>query len=154
MTHIPGQPDPGLNHPTLDHSARPRLDPGVLAKADALMAVLAKGKALDILAFDISRHSSFADALFIATATSSRHAQALADQVLAAAPAEKLGYLRMEGHNAGQWILLDCGDVIVNILLPAVRELYRLEGLWSGCPIFFGTPETATQAAHSANAST
>ena len=124
-------------------SAQPRLDPDVLAKGGAIMDVLAKGKALDTLVFDISRHSSFADALLITTATSSRHAQALADHILSAAPAENLGYLHMEGYNTGQWILVDCGDVIVNILLPVTRELYRLEGLWSGCPVLFGTPDPA-----------
>ena len=143
MTQTPAQPDPERNHSTPDHSAQPGLDPDVLAKGGAIMDALARGKALDTLAFDISRHSSFADAIFITTATSSRHAQALADHVLAAAPAETLGYLRMEGYNAGQWILVDCGDAIVNILLPAMRELYRLEGLWSGCPILFGTPDPA-----------
>ncbi len=148
MTQISAQPDleqkqsvPGPSDQA--PSAQPQLAPDVIAKVNALVDVLAKGKALDILAFDISQHCSFADALFIATAASSRQAQALADQVLAASAAEKLGYLRMEGHSAGQWILVDCADVIINILLPTTRELYRLEGLWSGCPILFGKPEPA-----------
>ena len=114
------------------------LDSSVIAKSNAIAEILAKGKALEVLAFDISQRSGFADVLFIATATSPRHAQALADQTLAESTDKQLGYLRMEGHAAGQWILLDCTDVIVNILLEPVRELYRLEGLWTGCPVILG----------------
>lgn len=40
----------------------------------------------------------------------------------------------MEGYEAGQWILVDLNDIIVNIFLEPVRELYRLESLWEHIP--------------------
>ena len=39
-------------------------------------------------------------------------------------------YLRMEGYNTGQWILVDCNDIVVNIFQQSVRDLYQLENLW------------------------
>lgn len=117
-------------------------DMSAARKAEIIHEALENAHAQDIIAFDIARQSGFADVLFIVTASSVRHAQGLADQVLADARAKKLGFLRMEGHGTGQWILLDLGDVVVNVLLPTTRELYRLEGLWSDCPVLYGQVES------------
>ena len=37
----------------------------------------------------------------------------------------------MEGYTAGQWILVDLNDIVVNVFLEPVCELYGLEALWS-----------------------
>ncbi len=37
----------------------------------------------------------------------------------------------IEGENGGEWVLLDFGDLIVHLMLPATREFYDLEGLWN-----------------------
>ena len=36
----------------------------------------------------------------------------------------------MEGYTTGQWILVDCNDIVVNIFQQSVRDLYQLESLW------------------------
>ena len=64
------------------------------------------------------------------SATSVRHAQSLADGVSALCHEQNYEYLRMEGYNAGQWILVDCNDIVVNIFQQSVRDLYQLENLW------------------------
>ena len=68
--------------------------------------------------------------LVIDGGTSSRHVKALADSVME--KAKKSGYkpLGTEGERGAEWILVDLGDVVVHLMLPATREFYDLERLW------------------------
>jgi ribosome-associated protein len=96
---------------------------------------LAEKKGGDILALDLSASNTFTEGLILATAGSIRHAQGLADHVLAESKAARFEFLRMEGYQAGQWILLDMNDVVVSIFQEETRELYRLEDLWKSAPV-------------------
>jgi ribosome-associated protein len=41
------------------------------------------------------------------------------------------GYIsKIEGKGAGDWVLLDAGDVIIHVFRPEVREFYQLEKMW------------------------
>ena len=88
-------------------------------------------KAVDIVELDVRQRASFTDTMLIASGTSTRHTGAIADAVVAAADARGLRPLGVEGAEAGEWILVDLGDVIVHIMLPDVRRYYELEKLWS-----------------------
>ena len=87
-------------------------------------------KAKDILAIDVSLISNVADAIVIASGTSTRHIKALADNV--AEEARKAGFrpLGVEGERDAEWILVDLGMVVVHIMLPTARKFYDLESLW------------------------
>ena len=87
-------------------------------------------KAKDILELDVSSISNVADAIVIASGTSTRHVKALADNV--ADEARKAGFrpLGVEGERDAEWILIDLGYVVVHVMLPTARKFYDLESLW------------------------
>ena len=96
----------------------------------ALAAFLEDHKAEDVVSLELAGENAFAEAMLVATAGSMRQAQALADGVAELSRERGFECLRIEGYAAAQWILVDCNDIIVHILLGPARELYRLEDLW------------------------
>ena len=106
----------------------------IKAKVLQIADWLADKKAKDPVIIDLRGKESYAEGIIIVSATSSRHAQGLAEHVRFLAKQEKFEFLHDEGFQTGQWILLDLNDVLVNIFQAGVRELYNLEGLWADAP--------------------
>ena len=88
-------------------------------------------KAKDIRAIDMLDKSAMADCLMIASGTSVRHVQSISDAVVKYAREIGTKPLGVEGECAGEWVLVDLGDVIVHVMLPRIREFYGLERLWA-----------------------
>ena len=88
-------------------------------------------KASDITVFDVRKLTSLYDTLIIATAESSRQVKALAQHVREAMKAAGATIIGVEGEETGDWVLVDCGDIVVHIMQPAVRRYYNLEELWT-----------------------
>ena len=88
-------------------------------------------KAQDIVLLDVRDMTAVTDFMIIASGTSSRHVQALVDNV--AEKARQAGHrpTGVEGEEGGEWVLLDLQDALVHVMLPKVREFYNLEKLWS-----------------------
>lgn len=93
---------------------------------------LEEAKAEDILPINIQGKSALADHMVVASGRSSRHVNAVCDQLLRALKDKGMGTSRVEGLNSGDWVLIDCGDVIVHVFRPEVREFYALEKIWTG----------------------
>ena len=74
--------------------------------------------------------SSFADEIIIVTANSHRHASSVSNKIVNNLKKNNINILDVEGELESGWILVDCGDVIVNIMKQDQRDLYDLEGLW------------------------
>jgi len=91
-------------------------------------------KAKDIIELDVSSISNVADAIVIASGTSTRHVKALADNV--ADEARKAGFrpIGIEGERDAEWILIDLGYVVVHVMLPTARKFYDLESLRRNAP--------------------
>lgn len=88
-------------------------------------------KAENIVTLDVSVRASFTDTMIFASGTSSRHVSSIAGSVVEAAKAAGTPPLGVEGLDIGEWVLVDLGDAIVHVMLPATREFYDLEKLWS-----------------------
>ena len=106
-----------------------------LVAGDALLTLAQKAledlKAVEPVVLDVRSLSSVMDYLLIASGTSSRHVKSLSDNVLKKAKEQGMRPLGVEGEHAGEWVLVDFGDVVVHVMQPAVRSFYDLERLWS-----------------------
>ncbi|MBR0596651.1 ribosome silencing factor [Sinanaerobacter chloroacetimidivorans] len=96
-------------------------------------AVLDSKKALDIVVIDISEKSSFADYLVIASGGSERQVGTLSQEIEDQFAKEGIIVKNIEGKKNSGWILMDFGDVIVNIFSVEQRERYNIEKVWSDC---------------------
>ena len=91
-------------------------------------------KARDITIIDIAEKSGFADFFVIATAGSARQIVALCDEVEDGLAKDGLLLDHKEGKGETGWILMDYGDVIVNLFTEEQRGHYQIEKVWIDCP--------------------
>ena len=96
-----------------------------------ILDTLDSNKALDIISIDLKNKSSMADHMIIASGTSSRHIQALSEQVLEKLKANGVKNSKIEGKESGDWKLVDGIDLIVHIFNPEKRKFYEIEKIWS-----------------------
>ena len=96
-----------------------------------ILNTLDSNKALDIVSIDLSGKSSIADYMIVASGTSSRHIQALSEQVLEKIKLNGVKNCKIEGTNSIDWKLIDGIDIIVHIFNPEKRKFYELEKIWS-----------------------
>ncbi len=97
---------------------------------DKVLQVLDDGKAEDTLCIDVRGQSPICDFLVITSGRSSRAVNALSDAVVKGLIQSGAKNVRSEGKSAGDWSVVDGGDVIVHIFRPEVRAFYRLEEVW------------------------
>jgi len=88
-------------------------------------------KAQDIISIDLKNKSSIADYMIIASGTSSRHIQALSEQVLNKLKDNGVKDSKIEGKDSNEWKLVDGIDLIIHIFHPEKRKFYELEKMWS-----------------------
>lgn len=95
-----------------------------------VVGILEDGKGRNIIILDIHNKSSISDFMVVSSGTSQRHVKSLAEQVVARAKQLNFRPLGVEGEQAGDWVLVDLGDVILHVMMPQTREFYQLEKLW------------------------
>jgi ribosome-associated protein len=102
--------------------------------SEELLAVaeeaLADMKAREIRVLDVRSLTSITDFMVVASGTSDRHVRSIADRVIEKAREVGCRPLGLEGHEHGEWVLVDLDDVVIHIMQPQVRDFYKLENLW------------------------
>ncbi len=88
-------------------------------------------KALDIALIDVRGLTDITDTMVVASGNSSRQVKALANNLVVDAKSAGYTPIGVEGDDTSEWILVDFGDLVAHIMLPATRQLYDLERLWS-----------------------
>ena len=96
-----------------------------------ILKTLDTNKALDIVSIDLKNKSSIADYMIIASGTSSRHIQALSEQVVDKIKLSGIKNCKVEGTESSDWKLIDGIDIIIHIFNPEKRKFYELEKMWS-----------------------
>ena len=100
----------------------------------AIVDALEDLKGQKIVELDVSELSDVMDHLIIVNGTSNRHVKALANNVVEELKAKGFKPLGVEGLDSGEWVLVDFGDTVLHSMLPATRDFYELEKLWSKVP--------------------
>ena len=96
-----------------------------------IITTLDINKAQDIVSIDLKDKSSMADFMIIASGTSSRHIQALSEQVLEKLKSNGVNECKIEGKESSEWKLVDGIDLVIHIFNPEKRKFYELEKMWS-----------------------
>jgi ribosome-associated protein len=92
-------------------------------------------KAQDIKVFNTTHLTSLFDRVIVASGTSNRQTKALASSVREKVKEAGGEIISTEGEDIGEWVLVDCGDAVVHILQPALRQYYNLEEIWGDKPV-------------------
>lgn len=104
----------------------------IRAKQRAVVEALEDVKGRDIIVYNTARMPTMFERVVIASGDSNRQVKALADRVQDRIRELGSRVYGVEGEKAGEWVLVDLGDVVVHIMHPTVREFYNLEEVWGG----------------------
>lgn len=102
----------------------------------SILSQLSDDKAEEIVQIDLRGKTAIGDYMVICSGRSTRQVAALAEKLIDVLKRQFGRVSRVEGKDAGDWVLIDTGDVIVHIFRPEVREFYQLEKMWmpTGAP--------------------
>ncbi len=104
--------------------------PTTAAKKKLVISALGDIKARDIVAIDVRQVTSFFDWIVVATADSARQTKSLARHIRDTLKEAGSDIIGTEGEESGEWVLVDAGDIVTHVMMPAAREYYSLEELW------------------------
>lgn len=98
---------------------------------NAVVEALEDLKGVNIASLDVRELTDVMDYLVVASGNSNRHVKSLAGNVTDELKKQGVRPMGVEGENGSEWVLVDFGDVVVHIMLPATRDFYDLERLWT-----------------------
>lgn len=99
-----------------------------------IVSALEDIKAKDIEVINTTKLTSLFDRIVVASGDSNRQVKALARNVHDKVKEAGGTVVGVEGEEAGEWVLVDLGDIVVHIMQPAVRSYYAIEELWQSAP--------------------
>ena len=92
---------------------------------------LTENKAEDITTIDLRGKTSIGDYMVVASGRSTRQVSSISQKLVDILKTELGRISKVEGKDAGDWVLIDTGDVIVHVFRPEVREFYQVEKMWT-----------------------
>ncbi len=96
----------------------------------AILSSLSDDKAEDVVQIDLRGKTAMGDYMVVCSGRSTRQVAAISEKLVERLKTEFGRTARVEGKDAGDWVLIDTGDVIVHVFRPEVREFYQLEKMW------------------------
>lgn len=87
-------------------------------------------KGFNITALDVRGISTMTDYYLIAEGSVDRHVQALYQEINSKKEEWGIDLYHVEGDQDGDWMVLDCGHIMIHLFIPELREKYALEELW------------------------
>jgi ribosome-associated protein len=91
---------------------------------------LEDSKALDIVVVPLKGKTEIADAMILASGTSSRHISSIAEKLAQDLKDNGHPKVTIEGLGHSDWVLLDALDIIVHVFRPETRDHYALDRMW------------------------
>ena len=91
---------------------------------------LDEDKAEDVVSIDLRGRTEVADYMVVASGRSARQVAAISEKLTDRLKQQLGQRTRIEGKDQGDWVLIDCGDVVVHVFRPEVREFYQIEKMW------------------------
>lgn len=95
-----------------------------------IVTLLDDNRAQDIVVLDVRKLTDIANYIIIGTGNSHTHVGALADKLVREISNYKIKPLGVEGTDTREWVLVDFGAILINIMLQETRNFYQLEKLW------------------------
>ena len=96
----------------------------------AVIDALEDIKGFDITVMDVRKLTNMTSYMIVCSATSSRQAKAIGDNVREKMKEKNYTIRGTEGEKEGEWVLVDLNDIVVHIMVPTTRAYYNLEQLW------------------------
>lgn len=92
-------------------------------------------KAQDIKIFNTSHITGLFDRVIIVSGASNRQTRSIASHVVDEVKKKDIPIIAYEGHDTGEWVLVDIGDIVIHVMQPSIRQYYNLEEIWGDKPV-------------------
>ena len=98
---------------------------------NCIIKSLSENKAEDITTIDLRGRTSIGDFMVVASGRSTRQVTSISQKLVDILKTDLGRLSKVEGKDAGDWVLIDTGDIIVHVFRPEVREFYQIEKMWA-----------------------
>ena len=98
---------------------------------NCIIKSLSENKAEDITTIDLRGRTSIGDFIVVASGRSTRQVSSISQKLVDILKTDLGRLSKVEGKDAGDWVLIDTGDIIVHVFRPEVREFYQIEKMWA-----------------------
>lgn len=132
MSNTPNPSGAPARSKPVNNDSKPATEKNQLSQL--IVTALEDLKGNNIACLDVAHLTDIMDVMIVVSGTSNRHVKSLADH--AVQELKKAGHRAygVEGADAGEWVLVDFGEVVLHVMQPHTREFYDLERLWSAAP--------------------